>query len=140
MNIENLRLAVEAFKEMRIGEEEFTMAHLGNLNNQRPKTVRKIISCRMRRFWKCKTVACFLGWFPHLPVPELKITDADFLRSRRFSFRLYGKRVLDLEVSDPMWMFLFSGSWRDYNDTLEGALERARVIIRGEFSEDWEYE
>ena len=136
MNLENLRIAVEGIEKMNIRDDQFDISNYGGIGCFTKEEVKKN---------HCNTTACFLGWFPF--VEGLKPVDSDYDEGR-FCYDFYSIRVLDVGYSIG-WQFLFSYYWRDYDNTLKGALRRAKYILDGndigefeyeDFKEGWSYE
>lgn len=96
----------------------------------------------MREFWdtiawsnnpSCETVACFIGWCPQVPGLETIKEDYSYESSnsgvlmeplwRRYSQRIFG-------LPNGLWSFCFAGIWEQYDNTIEGAVDRVEKIVR----------
>ena len=133
INLEKLRIAVDGIRAMNIPEDKFDMETYGFLDDTTPV---KILEESVHT---CNTTACFLGWMPL--VKGLEPTEECFTGGV-LDFQKYPIKILELyEIENPrLWSFLFSDIWAVHAPTLENALERAEIVLNGEFKEDWEYE
>ena len=139
MNLENLRIAVEGIEKMGIREDQFEISHYGGINACTKEEVKNNY---------CNTTACFLGWFPF--VEGLEPVDSDYSRyAGEFCYSSYCYRILNNHYFDIEWKFLFDIEWENHDNTLQGALKRAKYLLDGndiggfkyeDFKEGWSYE
>lgn len=131
INLEKLKIAVDGIRAMNIPEDKFNMGTYGFLCDTTPT---KILEERVHT---CNTTACFLGWMPL--VKGLEPTEECF-KSEVLVFSCYAEKTLELNRYGNLWNFLFSSHWTVYAPTLENALERAEIVLNGEYKEYWRYE
>lgn len=131
INLEKLRIAVDGIRAMNIPESKFNMETYGFLDSTTPAGILD------ENVHTCNTTACFLGWMPL--VKGLEPTEECFT-FETLNFWKYSEIVLEINQDYQIWYFLFSEEWAIYAPTLENALERAEIVLNGEYKEDWEHE
>lgn len=75
----------------------------------------------------CDTVACFLGHSTRFS--EKWNVEVPRFPALRIDFNRFGKAVLGVKDEND-WCWLFSGHWRDVDNTLRGAAQRAIYWLR----------
>lgn len=130
INLEKLRIAVDGIRAMNIPENKFNMESYGFLHRTYPEFISE------ENVHTCNTAACFLGWMPL--VDGLKPTEECFTGGA-LNFGHYAEKILELSRYGDLWDFLFSSHWAVCAPTLENALERAEIVLNGEYDEDWEF-
>ena len=131
MKLKILQIAVDEIVKMNISKDNFDMKQYGGLQNDNfsncnlEETIEKIDKFR------CNTTACFLGYFPFIDNPIFIPKKSDFY-DEVFSYDLYSYRILGIDCDSIIWSFLFEGAWVNYDNTLEGALNRAKYLIKCE--------
>lgn len=118
MNIKNLKLLADWVEE-NVPQEKFDMgAYRQKLDGDKYPFISKS---------DCGTIGCFAGWGPF--VPGLEVIDEDFFDGV-LSFKSYIDRVFDIPIISNIWEFLFDDIWHHYDNTVEGAVARARILIK----------
>jgi hypothetical protein len=143
-NLANLQIAVNGIKALNIPEEKFKMETLGFLEDQSPANVKIMLED-----YSCKTGACFLGWFPL--VKELHPVESDYFECpishcKHFDFEIYCNRILKFDCERQLyttfriWDFLFSASWWKHAPKLQDALNRAQIVLDGNYDPNWTFQ
>ena len=114
MNIKNLKILRGWLAAGNITQEQFNMERYrsgeGNL---------EFLNKKNRG-----TLGCILGWCPFIP----KFSN---YKSERFNY--LAEELFEINVLSPVWSFLFSSDWVDYDNTIEGAIARLDVVTVGDF-------
>jgi len=133
MNIDNLKLLKQGLEDnFNRFEKHFTM------DFHRSKESENGYGLDAVEF-KSKTDSgshgCLLGLAPLLDIKELEPVESDY-GYESLDFNSYCGRVFGIEIiSDPIWDYLFGGYWVDYDNTLQGAINRLEKVISGEVAE-----
>ena len=79
----------------------------------------------------CGTVGCALGWSPFAEgletIPEDYYTVSDG-KITQLAFERYSTRMFELENAE--WSFLFESAWVKYDNSVEGAVDRIRWLVK----------
>ena len=83
----------------------------------------------------CGSVGCGLGWAPFVkglePIEERDYhprTSGDDVFGGHLNFEAYSTRLFKL--TDAEWDFLFTNEWSEFDDTVEGAVDRIKYLIK----------
>lgn len=88
--------------------------------------------CNFYSKTNCGTVGCLLG---HAPLIEGLEPDEDLFKKVNFdedkflSWKEYSLRVFNIKDQTRIWHFLFSSYWFEFNNTVEGAIDRLNFVI-----------
>lgn len=87
-------------------------------------------SCNFISRHNCGTSGCALGWAPL--VPGLEDVREDYYSTLNtpavLKFYRYCKRVFNLDNNNEIWLYLFSDSWTNFDNTPIGAANRIDTI------------
>ncbi len=85
-------------------------------------------SCEAVEMVTCGSVGCAVGHGPHAGIPKLLTED----------WFKYSERAFGLNSDSNEWMYLFSSSWEERDNTPQGAAARIRAVVNDGLPSDWE--
>lgn len=80
---------------------------------------------------KCETLGCVLGWgVEAFGWDEIMESSSCTSSLKEVDFLSFSKNILGIDPHfDSIWDFLFSASWSDIDNTLDGAIERLNHVL-----------
>ena len=85
------------------------------------------MECYEMGLGECGTVRCVAGWAYHL-----------FNTSRLYDAWLFGTNLE--QSSSAEWQWCFSEIWNVYDDTVEGAVHRIKMMLNDEIPHNWRWQ
>ena len=135
----NLVLALDILEKNkdRIKKEEFKMSYFFAKNTSFGFTPTPFYNKN-----SCGTISCACGHIIRNAEDDLIPTVGDFSYKGNLSMDNWGERVFgpDFWWDWQHFGYLFSGSWKDYDNTLEGVIDRMESYILNGYKplKDWE--
>ena len=79
----------------------------------------------------CGTIGCAIGWCPFIDGLEHIESDRYYYDETKLNFDTYTRRVFGIKELSRVWEYLFSSSWKDTDNSIEGLIKRMTKVING---------
>lgn len=134
MNIDNLKRMVEHLKTIK--DDQLDMATY----NRRAKHI--TVSSFIVSNFECATAGCVIGHSVRLDTELMKkvITDAGNFSGIPRLYTAWSEEFTGLIYDSIRWQWCFSGGWKQYDNTVKGAISRIESLIDDTWREHEHYQ